>query len=82
MEAYIWDEAILENGQLIWHEPVDLPEKAKGIITVLETIEPDLTPNTQTFGRFQGIWKYWPDSEKQRLSDEMDTLSDSWERPI
>lgn len=75
-------EATLENGKLIWNEPVDLPEKATVIVTILETMEPAPGPKVQTFGQFQGIWKHLPDSEKQRLSNEMNDLRDSWERPI
>lgn len=75
-------EATLENGKLIWNEPVNLPEKAKVIVTVIEAIPKELERTTQTFGQFQNIWEHLSDTDKEQMSDDLRALRDSWERPI
>lgn len=70
---------ILENGQIQWEEPQQLPKHAKVVVTVLEEIQTH-EPKTSTLARFDGIWKDLPEETKLRLDNELRDQRNSWER--
>jgi hypothetical protein len=71
---------VLENGQIIWEEPKNLPKYAKVVVTVLEEIEP--AKSHRTLGDFNGIWSDMDEKEKKSLEQHINTIRDEWERPI
>lgn len=44
---------VLENGQIFWEEPKQLPKHAKVVVTVLEEIDEPKTP--KTLSKYIGI---------------------------
>ena len=71
---------VLENGQIRWEEPKQLPKHAKVVVTVLEEIESPKIGGT--FARFSGIWENIPRNEKQSLDKHLNQIRAEWERPI
>jgi hypothetical protein len=70
---------VLENGQILWEEPKELPKHAKVIVTVLEELD---TPNVNgTLARFAGIWVNKHQNEKQSLDEHLNSIRNEWERP-
>ena len=71
---------VLENGQILWEEPKQLPKHAKVVVTVLEEID---TPKTQgTLSKYIGIWADLPQNEKNSLEKHIRNIRNEWERPI
>ena len=71
---------VLENGQILWEEPKQLPKHAKVVVTVLEEIE---TPKVGgTLMKFAGIWANVPKNEKKSLKEHLEKIRNEWERPI
>ena len=71
---------VLENGQILWEEPKQLPKHAKVVVTVLEEID---TPKTQgTLAKYIGIWADLPQNEKNSLEKHIRNIRNEWERPI
>ena len=71
---------VLENGQILWEEPKQLPKHAKVVVTVLEEID---TPKTQgTLSKYIGIWADLPQNEKNSLEKHIKNIRNEWERPI
>ena len=71
---------VLENGQILWEEPKQLPKHAKVVVTVLEEID---TPKTQgTLSKYIGIWANLPQNEKDSLEKHVKNIREEWERNI
>ena len=71
---------VLENGQILWEEPKQLPKHAKVVVTVLEEID---TPKTQgTLSKYIGIWANLPQNEKDSLEKHVKNIRNECERPI
>ena len=71
---------VLENGQIFWEEPKQLPEHARVVVTVLEEIDESKTP--ETLSKYIGIWANSPQNEKDSLEKHIKNIRNEWERPI
>jgi hypothetical protein len=78
-------EGQIENGQIIWKDPINAPQKAKVLITVLETDQKNqitLKPGEKLSDRFRGAMKHLTLAEKKLRDKQLKALRNEWERAI
>jgi hypothetical protein len=78
-------EGKIENGQLIWNDPINAPQKAKVLVTVLEAdkkTQITLKPGEKLSDRFEGAMKHLTLSEKKLRDKQLKALRNEWERAI
>jgi len=74
-------EGTLNNGQITWNHPNDIPRKAKVLITILET-EKEIKKTEKPSLRFRGALKNLSQEQKDHNNQELQHLRDEWERTI
>ncbi|PWK26306.1 hypothetical protein LV89_02477 [Arcicella aurantiaca] len=74
-------EGTLNNGQITWNHPNDIPRKAKVLITILEE-EKEVEKKTKPSLQFRGALKHLSQEQKDQNNQELQNLRDEWERAI
>ena len=76
-------EGTIENGQLIWKDPINAPKQAKVIITVLPVEKKVvLKVGERLSDRFEDAMIHLSKEEKKQRDKELKGLRNEWERRI